>query len=67
MKRKNKDNQLSHPPAKRKISEMICEFAGDFIRLGKNHEHKQCLLNAACTAWNIACVPAHNRQKALDR
>ena len=67
MKRKNKDNQLSHPPAKRKISEMILECAGDFLRLGKTQEHKQCLLNAACTAWNIACVPVNSRQKAMDR
>ena len=67
MKQKNKDNWLSHPPAKRKISEMILEFAGDFLSLGESQEHKQCLLNAACSAWNIACIPADKRQKALDR
>lgn len=67
MKRKNKDNQLSHSPAKRKISEMILSFAGDFLSLGKTQEHKQRLLNVACSAWNLACVPADNRQKALDR
>jgi hypothetical protein len=67
MKRKNKDNQFSHPPAKRKISEMILEFAGDFISMGETQEQKQSHLNAACSAWNIACIPADKRQKALDR
>jgi len=67
VKKQNKDYQLSYPPAKRKISEMILEFAGDFLNLGKTQEHKQCLLNAACSAWNIACIPADNRQNALDR
>lgn len=67
MKPKNKDTHLPRPLAKRKISEMILEFAGDFLSLGKTQEHKQCLLNAACSAWNIACVPADSRQKAMDR
>lgn len=45
---------------------MILEFAGDYLRLGKNQEHRQCLLQAACSAWNLACVPADERQKAID-
>jgi len=67
MKRKNKDNQLPHPPAKRKISEMIWEFAGDFIRLGNTQGQKEARLIAVSNAWNIACNPPEQRQKLLDR
>ena len=68
MKRKKKPLQQSaHPgPPKRKISEMIQEFAGDFIRLGKTPEDKQNYLNGACVAWNIASAPAERRKKLVD-
>jgi hypothetical protein len=67
MKVSRKNRHSGNAPIKRKISEMLVEFAGDFFSLGKTQEHKQSLLNAACSAWNIACIPAENRQKALDR
>jgi len=51
---------------KRKISEMIWEFAGDFIRIGPTLEQRQIRLNAACSAWNITCNPSGRRQKLLD-
>ena len=38
-----------------KMSQMVWEFAGEFIRLGGTLEEKQNRLNAACSAWNIAC------------
>ena len=50
-----------------KISEMIIEFAGDFIETGESMEQRQSLLNAACTAWNIANLPKYERRKALER
>jgi hypothetical protein len=46
---------------------MIIEFAGDFIETGDSMEQRQSLLNAACTAWNIANLPKHERRKALER
>ncbi len=46
---------------------MIFEFAGDFIAAGESMEQKQIRLNAACTAWNIANLPRHERRKALER
>jgi hypothetical protein len=46
---------------------MMWEFAGDFICLGKSQEQKQSHLNAACSAWNIACNPPEQRRKLLDR
>ena len=46
---------------------MIIEFAGDFIETGESIEQRQSLLNAACTAWNIANLPKYERRKALAR
>ncbi len=48
------------------MSEMISEFAGDFIRLGKTPEEKQNYLNGACVAWNVASAPPERRKKLLD-
>lgn len=67
MKRKEKDKRLSHSPARRKLSELVCEFAGDFIGMANSPEQRQNHLNAACSAWNIACNPPEQRQKILDR
>ena len=50
-----------------KTPEMIIAFAGDFIDTGDSTEQKQSRLNAACTAWNIANLPKHQRRKALQR
>jgi hypothetical protein len=68
VKRKKKQPQQSAQPGltKRKISEMIQEFAGDFIRLGKTPEGKQNYLNGACVAWNIASAPPERRSKLVD-
>ena len=49
-----------------KISQMIIDFASDFIDLGKTIEKKQNHLNVACTAWNIALLPTYQRQAALN-
>ena len=50
-----------------KISQMISDFAGDFIEMGDTIEQKQSHLNAACSAWNIAILPKHERKKALKK
>ena len=51
---------------KRKMSEILWEFAGDFIGMGDTPEQKQSLLNAACSAWSIACNLPEFRQNYLD-
>jgi hypothetical protein len=56
----------SKAPGKRKISEMILEFAGDFIHAGATVEQRQVRLTAASSAWNIASNPPDQRQKLLD-
>jgi hypothetical protein len=69
MRRKKPKRQPDRSPApdKRKISQMIWEYAGDFIRMGGTPEERQSLLNAACSAWNIACDPPERRKANLDR
>lgn len=66
MKDKKKDKRLSQAPAKRKISEVVWEFAGDFIRLGDTQGQKEARLIAASSAWNIACNQPEQRRKLLD-
>ncbi len=48
-----------------KVSEMIERFAAGYISMGETHEERQNQLNSACTAWNIAVLPAHARDGAL--
>jgi len=70
MKRKQRKKGRSSCDAsapRRKISEMIWEFAGDFIRFGDTLEDRQNRLNAACSAWNMACNPPEARRRMLDQ
>lgn len=63
---RKRNKRRSTGQRKRKMSDMIWEFAGDFIRMAETVEERQSLLNAACSAWNMACNPAA-LGKALDR
>lgn len=49
------------------MSELIGEYASDYINMGENTEERQSYLNGACTAWNIAILPEHSREAALRR
>ena len=50
------------------MSEMVWEFAGDFIRMGDTLGERQSLLNAAFSAlWNIASNSSEVRQQHLDK
>ena len=51
---------------KRKISDMIWELGGDFIRIAETVEQRQSRLNAVCSAWNMACNPPA-QGKAMDQ
>lgn len=53
--------------SKQKVSEMIWEFAGEFIKSGKTLEEKQNRLNAVCSAWNIANNPPDVWDRSLDQ
>ena len=53
--------------SKMKMSEIIWEFASDYILLGEKLEHKQNLLNSAVTAWNVGNLPLEKQKEALDQ
>jgi Ser/Thr protein kinase RdoA (MazF antagonist) len=49
------------------MSELISEYASDYINMGENTEERQNYLNGACTAWNIAILDEKHREEALRR
>ena len=57
----------SDTSGKRKMSEMISEMAAGFLGVGATIEERQNRLNAACTAWNMACGSPEVRQRQLDQ
>jgi predicted nucleic acid-binding Zn ribbon protein len=54
-------------PKKIKISEMLIKVAGDYIAMREDVSDKQELLNAAVSAWNIACLKSEKRQEAINK
>lgn len=46
---------------------MLTQMASDYISMGDTTEDCQSYLNSACTAWNIAVLPQHQREEALCR
>jgi len=50
----------------RKMSEMILEMGAGFVGVGDTVGERQNRLNAACTAWNMACVSPEVRERQLD-
>ena len=73
MKKKKKQKQIKrgnliiNTSPKIKMSELIGEFASDYINMGKSTVERQSYLNGACTAWNIAVLPERLREAALSR
>ncbi len=49
------------------MSQMITQMASDYISMGETTEERQSYLNSACTVWNIAVLPEHQREEALLR
>jgi hypothetical protein len=48
-----------------KMSELISEYAFDYINMGEDTEERQSYLNGACTAWNIANLEEKDREGAI--
>jgi hypothetical protein len=63
MNRRKKPNKST----KRKMSEMILEMGAGFVGVGDTLGERQNRLNAACSAWNMACGPPEVRQRQLDQ
>jgi hypothetical protein len=66
-KRIKKGNLLINTSPEIKMSELIGEYASDYINMGESTEERQSYLNGACSAWNIAILPEHLREEALSR
>lgn len=64
-KRIKTENLFVNTSPKIRMSELIVEYASDYINMGENTEERQSLLNSACSAWNVAVLPEHLRQEAL--
>ncbi|MCZ6626013.1 MAG: hypothetical protein O7B35_17585, partial [Deltaproteobacteria bacterium] len=64
-KRIKTENLFVNTSPKIRMSELIAEYASDYINMGENTEERQSLLNSACSAWNVAVLPDHLRQEAL--
>lgn len=64
-KRIKKSNIFVNTSPKIIMSELIGEHASDYINMGDTTEERQSLLNDACTAWNIAILPAISREDAI--
>jgi hypothetical protein len=52
---------------RKKISEMVLDFAGDYITMGEDIEDKQQYLNSAVSAWNIACLDEKDRKRSIKK
>ena len=52
---------------RKKISEMVMDFAGDYIAMGEDIEDKQQYLNSAVSAWNIACLDEKDRKRSIKK
>lgn len=63
--RLKKENRMSEPT--KKMSEMVMEFASDYINMGDTLEKRQSYLNSACTAWNISILDEQTRPVALEK
>ena len=63
MSRRKKSNKTT----KRKMSEMISEMAAGFLGVGDTIGERQNRLNAACSAWNMACGSPEVRQRQLEQ
>ena len=57
----------SNKSTKRKMSEMIAEMAAGFLGVGDTIGERQNRLNAACTAWNMACGSPEVRQQQFEQ
>ena len=61
------ERKNSAPSPKRKMSEMISDMAAGFLGVGDTIGERQNRLNAACTAWNMACASPEARQRQIEQ
>ena len=50
-----------------KASEMLVRWAGEFIAMAEDQQEKMGRLGFAVNAWNLACMPNRERERAVAR
>ncbi len=61
------DRNNPTPSPKGKLSEMILEMAAGFLEVGDTIGERHNRLNAACSAWNMACGLPEVRRRQLEQ
>ena len=64
--KKRKKKIKKHITLKKKMSEIVLEYASDYISMGETLEERQCLLNSACSAWNFSLLSTEERGNAVQ-
>ncbi len=64
--KKRKEKIKKHITAKKKMSEIVLEYASDYISMGETLEKRQSLLNSACSAWNFSLLNTKERGNAIQ-
>jgi len=49
-----------------KMSEILLEYASDYIGMGVTIEEKRHYLDSAVLAWNLSCFPEVEREKQMQ-
>ncbi len=65
--KKRKKKLKKHITPKKKMSEMVLEYASDYISMGETLEERQSLLNSACSAWNFSLLDTEERGNAIQK
>jgi hypothetical protein len=50
-----------------KMSEVLEDFIEPYLEFARNHQQRQHLFEIAVTAWNLALLPADERQAMMDQ
>ncbi|MBS3917394.1 MAG: hypothetical protein KG012_00765 [Deltaproteobacteria bacterium] len=66
-KKRKRGNLFINASPEIKMSELIGEYASDYINMGETMEERQSYLSSACRAWNIAVLPERLRKEAIRR
>lgn len=66
-KKRNRRQSEGTQAGSQKVSELIIEYASEYIAMGEDLDDKQSHLNLACSAWNIANLPPAKRSHAIQQ
>ncbi len=65
--KKRKEKAIKHITPKKKMSEMVLEYASDYLSIGETLKERQSLLNSACSAWNFSLLDTEEQGNAIQK